>query len=182
MLLRAAADEPIEKGATTLFEAIAGEKLTARVLAYPAGRVAAEERKLLGVRDAEAMHIRAGLLQCPGDIQVAQVTTLVVNARIPHYARASLGVTRTGRLMAAPGTTPLGRALRGFGVRREQREAVITPGCFDTSGARLAVRSTALLRNADGVPLAWVIERVYAGFLEAFPPPWPRLHPANPAA
>lgn len=174
-LLGASGDEPIERGATALFEAIAGGKLTASVLTCPAGRVAPDEKKLLRVRDGEAVHIRAGTLLCPGRVRVAQVTTLVVNTRVPHCARASLGLTRSGRLMPVPGSTPVGRALRGLGVRREQYEAVITPGCIDTSGARLAVRSTALLRTSDGTPLAWVIERVYAGFLEAFPPPWPRI-------
>jgi hypothetical protein len=174
-LLGAAGDEPIEKGATALFETIADGKLTASVLICPAARVAPDEKKLLRVRDGERMHVRAGVLLCPGGVPVAQVTTLVVNDRIPHCARASLGVTRTGRLMPAPGSTPLGRALRGLGIRREQCEAVITPGCIDTSGARLAVRSTALLRTSDGTPLAWVIERIYARFLEAFPPPWPDL-------
>jgi len=181
-LLGAAGDQPIERGATALFEAIAGAKLIASVLTCPAIRVPPDEKKFLCVRDGEAMHFRAGVLLCPGGVPVAQVTTLVVNARIPHCARASLGVTRTGRLMPVPGSTPLGHALRGLGVRREQREAVITPGCTDTSGANLAVRSAALLRTADGTPLAWVIERVYGCFLDAFPPPWPRVPPVAPAA
>jgi len=103
----------------------------------------------------------------------------VVNARIPRCARASLGVTRTGTLMPAPGGTPLGRALCGLGVRREQCEVVITPGCTDASGARLAIRSTSLLRTSDGTPPAWVVERIYARFLEAFPPPWPDRQPTG---
>ena len=174
-LLGAAGDEPIEQGATAVFEAITGGELTASVLTRPAARVAPDEKKLLRVRDGEGMHVRAGVLFCPRGVPVAQVTTLVVNARIPYCARASLGVTRTGRLMPAPGSTPLGRALRGLGIRRDQWEAIITPGCIDSVGDRLAVRSTALLRTADGLPLAWVIERIYARFLEAFPPPWPDL-------
>jgi hypothetical protein len=177
-LLCAAGDEPIESGATALFEAIAGGRLTASVLTRPASRAAAREKKLLRVRDGEAMHVRAGVLLRAGGVPVAQVTTLVVNARIPGCARASLGVTASGTLMPVPGRTPLGRALRGLGVRRDQRDAVVTPGCTDAFGARLAVRSTALLRTADGTPLAWVVERIYAGFLEAFPPPWPRVQPA----
>jgi len=177
-LLRAGGDEPIESGATALFEAIAGGRLTASVLTCPAIRVAAREKRLLRVRDGEAMHVRTGVLACPGGVPVAQVTTLVVNDRIPDSARASLGITASGTLMPAPGGTPLGRALRGLGVTRGQHDAVLTPGCTDASGARLAVRSTAMLRTANGMPLAWVIERVFAGFLEAFPPPWPRIQPA----
>jgi chorismate-pyruvate lyase len=179
-LLSAAGEEPIESGATALFEAVTGGRLTASVLTRPARRVAARQKRLLRVRDGEAMHVRAGVLLCPGGVPVAQVTTLVVSARIPDRARASLGVTSSGTLMPVPGTTPLGRALRGLGVRREQRDAVITPGCTDAYGARLAVRSTALLRTADGTPLAWVIERIFARFLEAFPPPWPCLQPTTP--
>jgi hypothetical protein len=179
-LLGAAGDEPIETGTTALFESIAGGTLTASVSTCPAARIPPANKKLLRVRDRERMHVRAGVLLCPGGIPVAQVTTLVVNDRIPHRARASLGITKSGALMPVPGSTPLGRALRGLGVRREQRDAVITPGCTDASGARLAIRSTALLRTADGMPLAWVIERIYARFLEAFPPPWPCLPPARP--
>jgi hypothetical protein len=179
-LLGTVGEQPIESGATALFEAVAGRRLTASVLTRPASRVAAKEKKLLRVRDSEAMHVRAGVLLCPGGVPVAQVTTLVVNARIPEFARASLGVTSAGTLMPVPGTTPLGRALRGLGVRREQRDAVITPGCTDVYGARLAVRSTALLRTVDGIPLAWVIERIFARFLEAFPPPWPCLQTPRP--
>lgn len=179
-LLDAAGDQPIESGATTLFESVTGGRLTASVLTRPASRVAAREKRLLRVRDGEAMHVRAGMLLCPGGVPVAQVTTLVVNARIPDHARASLGVTASGTLMPVPGTTPLGRALRGLGIRREQCDAVVTPGCTDASGARLAVRSTALLRRADGAPLAWVIERIFALFLEAFPPPWPCIQVVRP--
>ena len=180
-LLRAAGDQPVEKGATALFEAIAGARLTASVLISPVARIDPKEKKLLQVRDGEAMHVRAGMLLSSRGVPVAQVTTLVVNARVPHPARASLGITKSGRLMLVPGSTPLGRALRGLGVRREQREAVITPGCIDPSGTRLAVRSTALLRTSDGTPLAWVIERIYARFLEAFPPPWPGLQQSRTA-
>jgi hypothetical protein len=175
-VLEVMGDQPIESGgATAVFEAISGRRLTADVLSSPASRVSPDEKSLLQVHGREILHVRSGVLRCPGCIAVAQVTALVVNARIPDRARASLGVTRSGQLMPVPGSTPLGRALRGLGVRREQRTVVLTPGCRDAFGARLALRSSALLRSAQGMPLAWVIERVYARFLEAFPPPWPDL-------
>lgn len=169
-------DEPIETGgATAVFEAISGGRVTADVLSIPASRVAPEEKSLLDVQDDEILHVRSGVLRCSGCMAVAQVTGLVVNSRVPDRSRASLGITRSGRLMPVPGSTPLGRALRGLGVRREQRAVVLTPGCRDVFGARLALRSSALLRLAQGMPLALVVERVYARFVEAFPPPWPDL-------
>jgi hypothetical protein len=169
-------DQPIETGgATAVFEAISGGRLTADVLSSPVPQVPPEEKSLLQVQDGEILHVRSGVLRCSGCIAVAQVTALVVNARVPEQARASLGITRSGRLMPVPGSTALGRALHGLGVRREQRAVVLTPGCRDAFGARLALRSSALLRSAQGLPLAWVIERVYARFVEAFPPPWPDL-------
>jgi hypothetical protein len=175
-VLEVMGDQPIETGgATAVFEAISGGRLTADVLSSPAPRVSPEEKSLLQVRDGEILHVRSGVLRCPGCIAAAQVSALVVNARVPDRARASLGITRSGQLMPVPGSTPLGRALRGLGVRREQRAVVLTPGCQDAFGARLALRSSALLRSAQGLPLAWVIERVYARFLETFPPPWPDL-------
>lgn len=175
-VLATMADEPVETGgATAVFEAISGGTLTADVLSSPAARVTPEEKSLLQVQDGEILHVRSGVLRCPGCIAVAQVTALVVSARVPDRARASLGITRSGRLLPVPGSTPLGRALRGLGVRREQRAVVLTPGCRDVFGARLALRSSALLRLAQGMPLALVVERVYARFAEAFPPPWPGL-------
>jgi hypothetical protein len=180
-MLAVMGDGPVETGgATAVFEAISGGRLTADVLSSPVARVSQEEKSLLKVQDGEILHVRSGVLRCPGCITVAQVTAVVVNARVPERARASLGITRSGQLMPVPGSTPLGRALRGLGVRREQRAVVLTPGCRDAFGARLALRSSALLLSAQSMPLAWVVERVYARFVETFPPPWPGLPQAAP--
>jgi hypothetical protein len=170
----AAGDQPIETGgATAVFEAIARGRLTADVMTYPAGHLGAEHAGLLQVVSPADLHVRAGVLLCAAGVPVSQVTTLVVTSRVPERARASLGITRAGTLAPVPGGTPLGRALRGLGVRREQQSVVLTPECRDAFGSEQALRSCALLRSADGLPLAWVTERVYARFLEAFPPPWP---------
>jgi hypothetical protein len=65
-LLSTAGEEPIESGATALFETVTSGRLTASVLTRPARRVAARQKRLLRVRDGEAMHVRAGVLLCPG--------------------------------------------------------------------------------------------------------------------
>ena len=173
-LLSAKGDEPIEAGATAMFEAISGGQVSASILNCPASSIPPGTRKLLRARDAERMHVRAGMLLCQGGVPVAQVTTIVVSDRIPHSARTELGITKSGSLTPSSGSTPLGRALRGLGVRRQQCEVLLTPGCTDAWGARLALRSTALLYTADGRPLARVTERIFQCFLEAFPPPWAR--------
>ena len=156
--------------------------MSATVLACPAPRITPGNKKLLRARDARAHarpHWHAALPRGrPGRAGHHP------RSKRPHPPRRTgrLGITRSGALMPVPGSTPLGRALRGLGVRRERHDVeILTPRCTDASGARLAIRSTALLRAADGEPLAWVTERVYARFLEEFPPPWTGLQPATAA-
>jgi hypothetical protein len=132
-------------------------------------RVPTDQKKLLRVRSGEAMYVRAGVLLCLAGVPVTHVTTLVVNARLPHDARASLGVTRTGSLMPAPGSTPLGRAARTRSPPRAtgNSDHVRLHRYLRRLAGRTLHRPTP---NLGRHPMAWVIERIYAGFLEAFPP------------
>jgi hypothetical protein len=185
-LLRPAGQAPVEHhGATAIFQAIAGEgPLVAEVSVRPAWEIHDGERALLSAREGRDVHLREGALRCAAGWPVALVTALVVTARVPCRARHALGISPSGQLLPArdPGQaqcrTPLGRALHGLGVRREQLSVTATPGRHDQPGEATALRSVARLWSPDGYPLALVTERVTARFLDTYPPPWP-LAPAT---
>jgi hypothetical protein len=174
---------PIEDGgATAIFEAIAGigQKVTADISARPVCELTHSERALLSVVFLADVHRREGILQCSAGIPVAHVSVLVVTSRVPAPARPALGITAAGQRCGCPGERcgcpgemPLGHALRGLGVYREQLSVRVTPGLVDEAGNEIALRSTARLRTASGWPLALVTEDVHERFLLAYPPPWP---------
>jgi hypothetical protein len=171
-LLAAQDSTPIELGgATALFEAISGGKVTAEVRGGGRRQLTDDERRRLRPGSSDTACSRHGVLRTAGGVPVAEITAVILPRRVPGPARPDLGITASGTPLEGARSIPLGRALRGRGVTREQIEARLTPGAQDASGARLALYSAALLRIA--VPLALVTERVYEEFLEAFPPPWP---------
>ena len=175
LLMATAGEGPVETaGTAALLEAISGRPLVVDVVSCPAGRVPTAETALLRAEGRQDLHVRAGVLRC-GTVLAAQVTAVVVTGRVPARARVGLGITRSGRLLPVPGSEHLGRALHGLGVRRDQHELALTPASRDVFGERQVLRSSALLLSAGGAALAWTVERIYAGFLEAFPPPWDGL-------
>jgi hypothetical protein len=183
VILAVAGDGPVEtRGTARLFEAIAQQPVFADIAACPAARVPLAETALLQAEGRNDLHVRAGVLRC-GSILAAQVTEIVVTGRIPVPARAALGITKSGRPMLVPGSSPLERALHATGVWREQHDISLTPDAADVTGARQPLLSSSLLLSPGGFPLAWTVERVYAEFLEAFPALWAGLpavaHPAG---
>ncbi len=174
-LLLRRGEAPIELGATALFETITGGLLTADISARPAHDLSDEERALLGALPPARFHRREGHLHCAAGIRVARITALVVTSRVPGPARTTLGIAPCGHLPApqheAKNPTPLGHALRGLGISREQLGAVVTRA--DSDDGEIAVLSNARLWCPSGWPLALVTEQVYAQFLDAYPPPWP---------
>jgi hypothetical protein len=100
-----------------------------------------------------------------------------VTHRVPEPAYPALGISPDGYLQDTPQNehihTPLGRALYGLGVTREQLSATATPYQLNEAGSEIAVVSVARLWTPSGWPLALVMERVHAQFLAAYPPPWP---------
>jgi hypothetical protein len=174
-LLLRAGEIPIEHGATALFESIAGGiPVNADISQAPVGQLTDEERILLGTPEpADVLH-REGLLRCATGRSVASITALVVTSRIPEPARQALGITPAGHTpRRAQARAPLGRALHGLGITREQLAAAATPGHLDEAGSEIAVISFARLWIPSGWPLALVTERVRAQFLAAYLPPWP---------
>jgi hypothetical protein len=177
-LLRTNEAVPIEQGATALLESIAGHSpISADVSVAPADQLTGEERVLLGAPVLADVHRREGLLLCTPDLPAAHVTALVVTHRVPEPAHRALGITPAGQIQRTPqnehARMPLGRALRGLGVTREQLSATATPFHLNEEGSEIAVLSVARLWTPSGWPLALVMERVHAQFLDAYPPPWP---------
>ena len=91
--------------------------------------------------------------------------------RVPRPRGPRWGSARAGARPAAGAACPLGTALRGMGVRREQLEVTPTPGRTRAAGAAQVLHARAVLHAA--VPIALVDEWFFAAFLEAFPVPGP---------
>jgi len=157
-------------GATAVFGAIAGTEITAVMRSRRACRLTSVQQKLLHANATAAGHERRGVLYAKPDIPVAATTAVLVPARIPARVRAMLGVGPDGAVIPAEADTPLGRALAGYGARREPLEAFLAPG-RDEDGNQLVIASAARLWLGPA-PVAVVTEHVLAGFLAAFPGPW----------
>lgn len=175
-LLLSIGEAPIDDGgATALFEAITGGRLTADITVRPAHDLNDEERALLGTLLPADAHRREGLLHSSTGNPIARVTALLVTSRVPEPARSALGVAPCGHLLVssqeAKTRTSLGHALRGLGVSREQLGAAVLSGHPDDADSEIAVLSSARLWLPSGWPLALVTEQIHTQFLEAYPVP-----------
>jgi hypothetical protein len=165
------AGRPVEDlGATAIFAAISGTDIAAVMRSRRVRRLTARERDLLRAAGALAGHERRGVLYA-GLIPAASTSAVILPRRIPASVRNVLGIAASGAVLPAADEVPLGRALRGLGVRREPVRARLTPGRRDAEGNEQVICSTARLWLA-GVPIAIVTERVHSSFLAAFPRPW----------
>ena len=159
-------------GATAVFAAITGTEITAVMRSRRACTLTGHQQKLLRADAATAGHERRGVLYAGPDIAVAATTAVLVPARIPARVRAMIGAGADGSVRPAEADMPLGRALAGYGARREPLEAFLAPG-GDGDGNQVVIASAARLWIGP-VPVALVTEHVLAGFLAAFPGPWDR--------
>jgi chorismate-pyruvate lyase len=163
---------PVEEcGATAIFTAICGQIITADIQSRRVRPPTAREQRLLQAPGAPAVHERRGTLQAASGMPVAEITAVVLPSRLPGSIADLLGITGSGAALTAAAEVPLGRALRGLGVRREPLQARRTPGASDAAGQEQVIYSASRLWL--GGPVAVVTERVYRSFLAAFPRPWP---------
>jgi len=163
---------PVEEcGATAIFAAICGQTITADIKSRRARPPTPREQRLLQAPGAPAVHERRGTLQTAPGRPVAEITAVLLPSRLPGSAADLLGITGSGAAPPAAAQVPLGRALRGLGVRREPLQARRTPGASDAAGQEQVIYSASRLWL--GGPVAVVTERVYRSFLAAFPGPWP---------
>jgi hypothetical protein len=169
-LLTAPRGRPVEDvGATAMISAISGTEITVVMQSRGPRELTQREQQQLQALGATTGYERRGTLYA-GDVPAAATTAVLLPHRIPAAARRALGIGPDGAALPARGV-PLGRALRGLGVRREPLQAVPTPAERDADGNALVICSTARLWL--GCPIAIVTERVYQVFLAAYPGPWP---------
>ena len=160
---------PVEDcGATALLSAISGTRVTAAMHSRGPRQLTRQEQQLLEAPGAVTAHERRGTLNA-GGIAAASVTAVLLPQRVPVTALRALGTDVDGAALG-DGGIPLGRALAGFGVRREPLEALATPGQRDASGREQVIWSAARLWLDS--PVAVVTECFYKGFLDAYPGPW----------
>jgi hypothetical protein len=168
--LLARPEGPVEdNGATAAFTAISGGEITAVMRSRRVRELTAREQYLLQALGATTGHERRGVLYA-GTVPAAATTAILLPRRIPASVREVLGIAESGAVLPAASEVPLGRALRGLGVRREPLDVHLTPGRRDTHGDEQVIRATARLWL--GAPIAVVTEQVYLGLLTAFPGPW----------
>lgn len=169
-LLAAPRGGPVEEcGATAALAAISGTAVTAVMRSRRARQLTTRQQYLLQSLGATTGHERRGILYA-GKVPAAATTAILLPRRIPAGVRDILGITGTGAAVPVARDVPLGPALAGLGVRREPLEARMTPGRRGPDGHEQIICSAARLWL--GGPVALIVERIYRGFLTAYPGPW----------
>ena len=159
--------------ATLLFERLTGEEIRIELTGRGHRPLTAAERRDLHLdlepgpgADGDG-HERTGTLRAAGSgLVAAEVWSVVVPGRLPAAARTALGIPGPGEPAPPPTSLPLGKALAGFGVRREPLGARLVHddglgSGSSGSGGRVSVSSSARMWLA-GVPVALAGERVTA--------------------
>jgi hypothetical protein len=167
--------------AAQMLTAICGPPLNAAILARGERRLNIFHQGLLQSPGTGTARERRGMLLA-GAVPAAAVTEIILPGRLPGPVLDCLGITGP----ATTGNMPLGRALAGLAAWREPRWVRLTPGHRDPDGAEQVICCVARIwAGTPAVPVALTVERIYAGFLAAYPPlhrpvlPWP-ARPACP--
>jgi hypothetical protein len=148
--------------ATLLFERLTGEEIRIELTGSCDRPLTAAERRDLHLGPGARGHERVGALRAVGSgLVAAEVSSLVVPARLPAAARAALGIPGPDEPAPPPTSLPLGKALAGFGVRREPLGARLVHDAGLRPGGRASVSSSARMWLADA-PVALASERVTA--------------------
>jgi hypothetical protein len=146
--------------ATILFEELAGEQVCIELTGCVDRPLTPAECRDLRVSPDARGYERTGALRTVGSgLVVAEVSSVVVPGRLPASARAALGIPGADDRVPPPSDVPLGKALAGFGVRREPLGARLERDAARIPGGRVSVRSSARMWLA-GAPVALASERV----------------------
>ena len=150
--------------ATTVFERLAGEEIHIELTGC-ADRVltAAECIELRTSPGTHGYHRTGRLCTVTTGLVVAEVSSLVVPARLPAAALKALGIPGPEDPAPPPSGIPLGKLLAGLGVNREALGARMVRDSGPNSGGRVSVESSARLW-LDGMPAALASEHVTAEF------------------
>ena len=148
--------------ATILFEELTGEQVRIELTGCADRPLTPAECRDLRIGSAGRGYERTGSLRTVSSgLVVAEVSSLVVPFRLPAAARTALGMPGADEHAPPPSDVPLGKALAGFGVRREPLGARLVRDRASVSGSRVSVTSSARMWLAD-VPVALASERVTA--------------------
>jgi hypothetical protein len=143
---------------TLLFERLAGESIKVELTGRADRRLTPAEAAELHVALDAVAHCRAGALRTRASgLVAAEVTSVVIPARLPGATRRKLGIAAAGECLP-PSDVPLGTALSELGVRREPLGARLA-----RDGEAVAVESSARLWLGP-LPVALATERITASF------------------
>ena len=148
--------------ATILFEELAGEQIRIELTGCADRPLTPAECHDLRLAPGARGYERVGTLRTVNSgLVAAEVSSLVVPGRLPASACTALGLPGPDEPAPPPSDLPLGKALAGFGVRREPLGARLERDGARSAGSRVSVRSAARMWLAD-VPVALASERVTA--------------------
>jgi hypothetical protein len=152
--------------ATALFEALAGERLCIELTGRADRALTAAECLELRVSPGTHGHHRTGTLRTVrSGLVAAEVSSVVVPARLPATALRALGIPGPDDPAPPPAAVPLGKVLAGLGVHREPLGARLLRDSNRAPGSRACVESAARMW-VDGAPVALAYERVPAEFCQ----------------
>jgi hypothetical protein len=148
--------------ATILFEQLTGERVRIELTGCADRPLTPAECRDLRIGSGARGYERTGSLRTVSSgLVVAEVSSLVVPGRLPASARTALGMPGPEEPAPPPSDVPLGKALAGFGVRREPLGARLVGDRAANAGSRVSVASSARMWLAD-LPVALASERVTA--------------------
>jgi hypothetical protein len=150
--------------ATALFEELAGDQIRIELTSRADRRLTATECVELRASSGTHGHQRTGTLRTVHTgLVAAEVSSVVVPARLPATTRELLGIYGPDDPAPPPSGVPLGTVLAGLGVHREPLGARMVRDSTGISGSGVRVESSARMW-LDGVPVALASERVTAEF------------------
>jgi hypothetical protein len=150
--------------ATALFEELAGEQVRIELVGRADRPLTAAECLELRASPGTHGHQRTGTLcTVSSGLVAAEVSSVIVPARLPASALRALGIPGPDDPAPPPSAIPLGKALAGLGVHREPLGARLLRDSARIPGSRVLVESSARMW-LDGAPVALASERVTAEF------------------
>jgi hypothetical protein len=152
--------------ATALFEMLAGEQIRIELTGRADRTLTSAECLELRASPGTRGHYRTGTLRTVSSgLVAAEVSSLVVPARLPSSALRALGIPGPDNPVPLPSAAPLGKVLAGLGVHREPLGARLLRDSARVPGSRACVESSARMW-VDGTPVALASERVTAEFCQ----------------
>jgi hypothetical protein len=150
--------------ATLLFERLSGEQVRIELTGRADRILTHAECHDLHAAQGTRGHQRTGTLRtADSGLAAAEVTSVIVPARLPASAKRALGIPSPEDPVPPVSDIPLGKALARLGVRREPLGVRLVYGSAGLPGTRVSVESTARIWLA-AVPVALASERVTAEF------------------